>query len=143
MSAVSGDGGDRGPDVAAETPLGRVRGLGPAHSGAHHWGLERATALATLLLFVWFLVSLWRLPDLDQATIAEWLRAPIAAAPMLLLVLATFWHLKLGLVVVVEDYVHDEGGRLFWTMLIGFASLLAGAIAAVAVLKIALSGGAG
>ena len=126
--------------LASSTPLGRVRGLGPAHAGAHHWGLERATSVATLALLVWLAVSLFRLPALDHATVTGWLQAPLVATPMLLLVLAMFWHLKMGLIVVVEDYVHDEGGRLLWVTAINFAALFFGALAAFSVLKIALGG---
>ena len=114
-----------------------------AHDAAHHWGLERMTSVSTLLLFVWFLVSLWRLPALDQQTVAEWLKNPLAAVPMLLLIVSTFWHLKLGLVVVVEDYVHEEGGRLLWLLLINFAAILAGGLAVFCVLKIAFTVAAG
>ncbi len=142
MSSVSGGGGDRGPGTTMETPLARVRGSGSAEAGAHHWWHERVSALATLVLFVWFIVSLARLPALDQATVAEWLGSPLAAAPMLLLVLATFWHLKMGLIVVIEDYVHDEGGRHFWATMVSFAAILCGTLAAVSVLKIALGSAA-
>ena len=129
--------------MTMETPLGRVRGLGAAGEGAHHWWLERLTSLSTLLLFVWLGVSLLRLPMYDHATIADWLSSPLAAVPMLLLVFSTFWHLKLGLQVVVEDYVHEEGSKFFWIVLINFAAILAAAFALFAVLKIALVGSAG
>lgn len=125
--------------IGTETPLGRVRGLGSARHGAEHWGTERLTSLASLFLIVWFLVSLWRLPALDLATLADWLRQPLAATPMLLLVLAIFWHLRDGLIVIVEDYVHGEGARFTWIALIKFASLSAGALAAFCVLKLALA----
>jgi succinate dehydrogenase / fumarate reductase membrane anchor subunit len=125
-----------------ETPLGRVRGLGSARSGAHHWWLERLTSVSTLVLFVWFIVSLVRLPALDHTTIVDWLGSPMAAAPMALLVVSIFWHLKLGLIVVVEDYVHEEGGRLFWVVLINFLAILGAALALFAVFKIAFSGSA-
>jgi succinate dehydrogenase / fumarate reductase membrane anchor subunit len=126
-----------------ETPLRRVRGLGSARSGAHHWWLERLTSVSTLILLVWLAASLARLPDLDHRTLAAWLAGPLAAAPMLLLIVSVFWHLKLGLQVVVEDYVHVEGPRLFWIVLINFLSLLGAGLAIVSVLKIALGGGAG
>lgn len=123
-----------------ETPLGRVRGLGSARSGAHHWWLERLTSAATLILFVWLGVSLLRLPALDHATVTQWLGAPLAAVPMLLLIVSTFWHLKLGLIVVIEDYVHEEGGKLFWVTLVNFLSLFGAALAVFALLKIAFMG---
>ena len=132
---------DRGP-ATMETPLGRVRGLGPSGEGAHHWLQERLTSIGTLLLLIWLLVSLVRLPGLDHSTLVEWLGQPLAAVPMLLLIFCTFWHAKLGLVVVVEDYVHEEGGKLFWLILINFAAILGAALAMFAVLKIAFGGGA-
>jgi succinate dehydrogenase / fumarate reductase membrane anchor subunit len=112
------------------------------HDAAHHWGLERMLSVTTLLLFVWFFVSLWRLPGLDQQTVAEWLKNPLAAVPMLLLIVSTFWHLKLGLVVVVEDYVHEAGNRFGWVLVITLASLFAAGLAIVSVLKLAVGAAA-
>lgn len=126
-----------------ETPLKRVRGLGSAKVGAHHWWHERLTAIATLVLLVWLIVSLIRMPGLDHATLTQWLAAPLAAVPMLLLIVSVFWHLKMGLQVIVEDYVHSDGPKLFWITLINFLSLLGAGLAIFAVLKIALGGGAG
>ena len=128
--------------INMETPLGRVRGLGPAGEGAEHWWLERSTSVATLLLLVWLAVSLLRLPALDHPTLVEWLSAPLGAVPMLLLVVSVFWHSKLGLQVFVEDYVHDEGSKLFWILVINFAAILGGALGLFAVLKIAFTGSA-
>ena len=120
-----------------ETPIARVRGLGSARSGARHWWLERLTSVATLVLFVWLIVSLLRLPALDHETVTAWLRSPIAAVPMLLLVVTTFWHLKMGLQVIVEDYVHEEGNKLFLIVLLNFFAIAGAALAIFAVLKIA------
>ena len=125
-----------------ETPLGRVRGLGSARSGAHHWWLERLTSVSTLILFVWFIVSIVRLPVLDQPTVVDWLSGPLVAAPMALLILSTFWHLKLGLIVVIEDYVHEEGGKLFWVTVVNFLAILGAALALFALFKIAFAGSA-
>jgi len=108
------------------------------HESGAHWGEERLLSAATLALFVWLAVSLWRLPGFDHATVTQWLRAPLAAVPMLLLIAVTFKHLKLGLIVVVEDYVHEAGSKLVWLALIKFASLFAAALAAFCVLRIAL-----
>ena len=126
-----------------ETPIARVRGLGSARSGARHWWHERLTSVATLLLFIWFAVSLFRLPSLDQPSVTEWLRDPLAAVPMILLVLATFWHLKMGLQVIVEDYVHEEGTKLFTILVLNFFAIGGAAIALFAVLKIAFGAAPG
>ena len=120
-----------------ETPIARVRGLGSARSGAHHWWLERLTSVGTFVLFVWLIVSLLRLPALDHEGVTDWLRSPLAAVPMLLLIVTTFWHLKLGLQVVIEDYVHEAGLKLFSILLLNFFVIGASALALVAVLKIA------
>ncbi|PWG02375.1 succinate dehydrogenase, hydrophobic membrane anchor protein [Sphingosinicella humi] len=125
-----------------ETPIGRVRGLGSAKSGAHHWWLERLTSVSTLLLFVWFVVSLLRMPSLDYRSVVEWLSEPLVAVPMLLLIVSTFWHLKLGLQVVIEDYVHEEGMKFFSITLLNFFTIALGALALFSVLKIAFAGGA-
>lgn len=125
--------------ASAQTPLARVRGLGSAREGAHHWGLERLAAAATLALLVWLAVSLLRLPALDHATVTQWLKEPLAAVPMLLLILALFRHLQMGLIVVIEDYAHDEGNRLILIALVNLASVFAGALALFSVLKIAFA----
>ncbi|HEX8364269.1 MAG TPA: succinate dehydrogenase, hydrophobic membrane anchor protein [Allosphingosinicella sp.] len=132
-----------GTASAAEAPRAAVPGDGRPHGsaveGAGHWWQERVSALAALLLWVWFAVSLLRLPSLDRAIVAEWLSSPLAAVPMLLLVAATFWHIRLGLQVIVDDYVHDEGSKLFWTVIIHFAAILGAAFALFAILKLALA----
>jgi succinate dehydrogenase / fumarate reductase membrane anchor subunit len=130
------------PAPALETPIARVRGLGSAREGAEHWWHERLSSVALLMLYVWLIVSLLRLPALDHRGVTEWLRQPSAAVPMLLLVAATFWHLKMGLKVAIEDYVHDEGNKFLSILLLDLAALLAAAFAAFAVLKIALGAGA-
>jgi succinate dehydrogenase / fumarate reductase membrane anchor subunit len=121
-----------------ETPIARVRGLGSAREGGAHWWQERQSAIAAFLLYLWLLVSLLRLAPLDQRTMAEWLRDPFAAVPMLLLIWVTFRHLRDGLQVVIEDYVHEEGNKFFTLLLLNFFAVGAGALAAFAVLRIAL-----
>ncbi len=126
--------------MTMETPLGQVRGLGASGEGAKHWGLERATSASSLILLVWLGVSLLRLPDLSYLTVTSWLRSTMVAVPMLLLIFSVVWHLKSGLQVVVEDYVHEEGSKLLWIMIINFLSVFGAAIALFAVLRIAFTG---
>lgn len=123
------------------TELGRVRGLGSAKSGSHHWWLQRVTALGNILLVIWFIVSLLRLPALDHGSVTGWLASPLAAVPMALLVLNVFWHFRIGLQVVVEDYVHG-GMRIVTLGLLHLWTFGVGAAALFALFKIAFGGSA-
>ncbi|GAO39433.1 succinate dehydrogenase membrane anchor subunit [Sphingomonas changbaiensis NBRC 104936] len=123
------------------TEIGRVRGLGSAKAGAHHWWIQRLTAGSNLLLMLWFLFSLLRLPHYDHATIVAWLSTPFAAVAMILLVLSVFWHFRLGLQVVIEDYQHDES-RVVAIILLNFYTFAMAGFAIFAILKIAFTGGA-
>ncbi len=125
-----------------ETPLGRVRGLGPAGHGGADWWSVRLNSVALLLLSVWLVVSLLRLPQLDYSMIVEWLRDPLAAVPMLLLIVVTFWHIKHGLREIIDDYAHGEAGKVLWITLLAFFVYGGGAFALFCVLKIALGGSA-
>lgn len=121
------------------TELGRVRGLGAAKSGVGHWWLQRVTAAGNLMLMLWFIASLLRLPSLDYAGVVTWLRQPVAAIPMLLLILSVFWHFRLGMQVLIEDYLGVEGTKLLALLALNFYVLAGGAAAVFAVLKIALA----
>jgi succinate dehydrogenase / fumarate reductase membrane anchor subunit len=123
--------------MGAGTELGRVRGLGAAKDGVHHWWLQRVTAIANIVLMLWFIFSLARLPSLDFASVTLWLRQPVAAVPMLLLIAAVFWHFRLGVQVMIEDYVHGQA-RVVAMLALNFYALAGAAAAVFAVLKIAL-----
>ncbi len=120
------------------TSIGRVRGLGSAHEGTHHWWHQRLSAGSNLLLMTWLIVSLIRLPDLGYETVQAWLSAPIAAVPMILLVVSVFYHFKAGLQVVIEDYARDASRVVLMTLLNFFA--IGGAVFAIfSILKIAFT----
>jgi succinate dehydrogenase / fumarate reductase, membrane anchor subunit len=123
------------------TEIGRVRGLGSAKSGAHHWWIHRLTAGSNFLLMIWFLVSLLRLPGYDHATIISWLSSPLAAVPMMLLIASVFYHFRLGLQVVIEDYQHDET-RVVALVLLNFYTIAMAGFAIFSILKIAFGGAA-
>ena len=125
--------------MGSGTRLGAVRGLGSARSGSHHWWLQRVTALGNILLVLWFLFSLIRLPGLDHQTVVTWLSQPIVAVPMALLVVNVFWHFRLGLQVVIEDYVHG-GMRVATLGLLHLWTFGAGGFALFSIFKIAFAG---
>jgi succinate dehydrogenase / fumarate reductase membrane anchor subunit len=125
--------------MGSGTQIGKVRGLGSARTGSHHWWLQRLTAGSNLALMIWFLVSLARLPALDHATVTSWLGNPMAAVPLMLLIVSVFWHFRLGLQVVIEDYQHDES-RVVMMIALNFFTIGAAALAIFSILKIAFSG---
>ena len=94
------------------TPLGKVRGLGASGEGGHHWLEERFTSVALVLLSLWLIFSVIMLPNLELATLKEWLGSAWGAIPMTLLIITAFKHGLDGLKVAVDDYVHDEGNRI-------------------------------
>ena len=89
------------------SPLSRARGLGSAKEGVASWWLERVTAIALVPLSLWLIASLIALAGSDHAAFTSWLRAPLNAGLMVLLLVALFSHLALGLRVVLEDYLHS------------------------------------
>ncbi len=119
------------------TPLGKVRGLGPAGHVGEHWTEERFLSVALVLLSLWLIFSLLMLPALDRATLVEWLRAPAAAVPMALFVIAAFKHGLDGMKVVVDDYVHQEGNRVATLIILKMAAIAGAALSLFALAKIA------
>ena len=118
------------------SPLGRVRGLGSAKEGAHHWWVQRLTAVALVPLTLWFIASLVVLTGASHGEVALWLARPHNAVLMLELIGATFWHGALGLQVVIEDYIHGEGVRVVTLLVMKAAMALLALFAALAVLKV-------
>jgi len=122
------------------SPLGRVRGLGAAKEGVGHWWAQRVTAVALVPLILWFVVSLIALIGADHASFTAWVRQPLNAILMTLLLVAGFHHLQLGLQVVIEDYVHHEAARIASIVAVKFSVVLLGLGGIFSVLKIAFGG---
>lgn len=120
------------------TTLGRVRGLGSAKEGVHHWWAQRLTALALIPLSVWFTASIISLAGAPYEAVAGFLGSPINGTLMIALILATFYHAALGLQVVIEDYVHDEGLKLAGIILVKGGLFLLGVATVLGVLKLIL-----
>lgn len=120
------------------TSIGRVRGLGTAHHGAHHWLLQRFTAAGNLLTCTYLVVSLLLLPDLAQGTVLQWMAQPFTALAMALLLISTIWHARLGLQVLFEDYVHEAGTRFAVLLLLNVAAFAGVATGLFFILRIVL-----
>ncbi|RDV07032.1 succinate dehydrogenase, hydrophobic membrane anchor protein [Sphingorhabdus pulchriflava] len=122
------------------TNLGRVRGLGSAKHGGKHWIDQRLTAVGNLLLTSWLVLSLLLLPNFEYETVAAWLAQPSVAVPMILMLTSIFWHVRLGLQVLIEDYVHDDGNKFAALTLLNFYVIGAAAFGIFMVAKHAFAG---
>lgn len=128
--------------MGSGTGIGRVRGLGSAKSGTHHWINQRVTAVGNLLLVLWLIISIFQLPALDYVAVTTWLAKSWVAVPMMLMIVSIFYHLRLGLQVVVEDYVHEEGTKFATFLLLNFYAIGGAALGIFAIAKIAFTGAA-
>ncbi len=119
-------------------PLSKVRGLGSAKEGVHHWWAQRLTAIALVPLSLWFIVSLATMTGLDHQAVTQWMQSPIIAVLLILFIIALFYHVQLGVQVVIEDYVSCKVIRITSLVLLNFVVLFAGLASAIAVLKVFL-----
>ena len=119
-----------------------VRGLGSAHEGTHHWLIQRFTAIGNLVLMIWLLASIIMLPDMSYGTVSDWLAAPIPAAAMVLLIISIFWHARLGLQVMIEDYVHEAGTKFAVIVLLNLTVIAGSVFGIFCVVRLAFGGAA-
>ncbi len=122
----------------SRSPLAHARGLGAARSGAGHWWAQRVSAVALVPLVLWLVAGLAAHAGADHAAISAWIARPATAIALILLLGAGFWHLRLGLHVVIEDYMPAGFAKHFWLLANMFACAALGVGAVFAVLKIAL-----
>ena len=119
------------------SPLGRAIGLGSAKEGVEHWWRQRVPALALVPLCLWFVAAVIALVGADHAAFVAWVRSPMPAMLLILLLVATFYHVALGLQVVIEDYIHGEAMRLGTLIVVRFLCVVFALRGIVAVLKLA------
>ncbi len=119
--------------------LSRARGLGSAKSGIGHWWVQRMTAVALVPLSLYFVVSVILLLGADQARMAAYMAEPWNAALFLALIAMLFYHLALGVQVILEDYVPSEATRLMLMLVAKGVILFLALISAASVLKLAFS----
>lgn len=122
------------------TPLGRVRGLGAAKSGTDHFFKQRVTGLANLILMIAFIGIVICLAGASYAQARAVLGHPLVAVVILLTLLSVTTHMRIGMQVVIEDYVHAEGMKVLLIVANTFFSIAVALAGAFAVLKISLGG---
>ena len=117
------------------TPLARVRGYGSAKSGTEQFWRQRLTAVANIPLTIAAVVILIALLGRNQAATAQILGSPAVAIILVLFIISTVVHMRIGVQTIIEDYVHDDSAKLTLLMANTFYSFAVGAVAIYALLK--------
>jgi succinate dehydrogenase / fumarate reductase membrane anchor subunit len=120
------------------SPLGRAIGLGSAKEGVEHWWAQRVTAIALVPLSIWFVISVIGFVGADLETVQDWVSRPLPAILLVLLLIASFYHMSLGLQVVIEDYVHTELVKLGLVIVVRLFCFAVAVAGIFAVLSMAL-----
>jgi succinate dehydrogenase / fumarate reductase, membrane anchor subunit len=119
------------------TPLARVRGRGAARSGTRDFWRQRLTAVANIPLTIAAIIIIIMLLGRNQAAVAQILGAPLVAIIMLLFVASVTVHMRIGMQVIIEDYVHDESTKLTLIMANTFFAIAVALASAFGILKLA------
>jgi len=123
-------------DAHIRTPLARVRGRGTAKSGTEHFWHQRLTAIANIPLTITVVIILITLLGRNQAAVAQILGSPAVAIIMLLFIASTTIHMRIGMAVIIEDYVHDETAKLILLMANTFFTIAVALVAVFGILKL-------
>jgi succinate dehydrogenase / fumarate reductase membrane anchor subunit len=122
------------------TPLARARNLGSAKDGVHHWKLQRVTSISELLLEIWFVTQLIRMAGSGYSEWVAWFASPINASLMSAWMISIFYHTKLGVQVVIEDYVHHHGLKIAALVALNLVAAALAVTAIVSIVTISLRG---
>ncbi len=126
--------------MSLRSPLGRVRGLGSAKEGTGHFWAQRVTAIALIPLTFLFVVIIFAFIGADHARAVALMGNPLVAVVMLLFIGAGFYHMQLGMQVVIEDYIHHEAVKTLSLLAVSLGTVTLGVASAFAILKLAFGG---
>jgi succinate dehydrogenase / fumarate reductase membrane anchor subunit len=124
--------------MSLRTPLSRARGLGSAKEGADHFWQQRVTAVANLFLTIFLVYAVLSLLGADHATVKAFFASPITAVLMILVALSAAYHMRLGMQVVIEDYIHRESTKVLLLLGNTFFAIFIGLICVMSVIKLSL-----
>ena len=124
--------------MSMRTPLSKVRGLGSAKTGTEHWWLQRVTAIANIPLVLFMIGFVITHLGKSRAELVASVHHPIIAILLALAFLSVLWHMRLGMQVVIEDYVHTPAPKLTMLLFNTFFTLILAVAALYAIVTMAL-----
>jgi succinate dehydrogenase / fumarate reductase membrane anchor subunit len=123
--------------MSLRTPLSAAKGLGSAKEGAHHWWVQRLTSIALVPLTLWLAYTIATFGDMSYQAVVVWMQSPLVAAALAVLVVVLFYHVQLGIQVILEDYVHG-GLKIASLILLNFACISLVFIGIFSIIKVSL-----
>ena len=123
--------------MSLRTPLSHAKGLGSAKEGAGHWWAQRLTSIALVPLTLWLVVAIASFGELSYGSAIEWMQSPLVAVALALLVVVMFYHVQLGLQVIIEDYVHGWL-KIISLVLVNFACIAFVFMGLFSIIKVSL-----
>ena len=128
--------------MSLRSPIRRVTGLGAAKDGVSHWWAQRVSSVGLIVLTLWFVASLLRFADFGYDSVIAWMSGPLNSVLLILLVITAVYNSKLGVQVVIEDYVPHHGLKIASLLIVNFIHVALGALGVFAVLRVAFGGAA-
>ena len=120
------------------SPLSIAKGHGSARDGTHHFWVQRLSAVALIPLVIWFCLAIAFMPSATHAEVLAWFASPFNAVMMILVIIASFYHLVLGLQVIIEDYVSSKGTRMLSIVVMKLGCMFFAALGVFSVIKLAV-----
>ena len=127
-----------GDEMSKGTDIGEVRGLGSAQHGAGHWVLMHTTSAASLITCAYLVISFLLLPDLGYVTVTGWLKGLGPSFALGLLIVAVFWHARLGVQELIDDYVHNPALKYAAVLKMNLLAFAGAAFGLLCLIRIAL-----